>query len=86
MPFLQQPLLSLKENKHKHSQIWGTVPGLGGWQFVCVFFGSHSLCRENHINKSPEHLGTIPENFVYVFFLTPVDSLDLCTLCHKIIT
>ena len=38
-----------KEKTHKHKQICGIVPGLGGCQkFVYVFFAGHSLWRRKN--------------------------------------
>ena len=64
-------LPSGKEKTHKHKQICGIVPGLGGCQkVVYVFFSGHSLWgRRKHINKIPPKIpGQSRENFVYVFF------------------
>ena len=51
-----------KEKTHKHKQICGIVPGLGGCQkFVYVFFSGHSLGGEKtHKQNSPQNPGTIP--------------------------
>ena len=55
------PLIS---KTHKHKQICGIVPGLGGCQkLVYVFFFSgHSFWgRKKHVNKiPPKNPGTIP--------------------------
>ena len=66
---------------HKHKQICGIVPGLGGCQkFVYVFFCSgHFLWGEKktHKQNSPKNPGTIPWKFsLRVFslcvFLLPI--------------
>ena len=59
------------EKTHTHAQIWGLVPGLGGWQeFVYVFFWVHSLWEKKHINKLPRKSWDHPMNmFFYVFFV-----------------
>ena len=68
-----------KEKTHKHKQICGIVPGLGGCQnFVYVFFFGSFLMRETkHIIKSPpkKNPGQSRENFVYVFSSLCVFSL-----------
>ena len=55
-----------KDKTHKHKQICGIVPGLGGCQtFVYVFFSGHSLWgRKKHINKIPPRQSR--GNFVYL--------------------
>ena len=57
---------------HRHKQICGIVPGLGGWQnFVYVFFFSgHSLWgRKTHKQNPPQNPGTISWNVcLRVFF------------------
>ena len=63
-----------KEKTHKHKQICGIVPGLGGAKnlFMCFFFGSFLMGEKKHINKIPPKIpGQSRENFVYVF----------CSLC-----
>ena len=72
---------SMRERKiHKHKQICGTVPGLGGWQeFVYVFFfGSFfPYGGEKHINKiPPKNPGTIPWKFCLRVF-------SLCAVCSQ---
>ena len=65
------PLISGKEKTHKHKQICGIVPGLGGCQiFVYVFFRVIPYGgEEKHINKVPPKIpGQSRETFVYVFF------------------
>ena len=63
-----QPI-SGKEKTHKHKQICGIVPGLGGCQnFVYVFFfffSGHSLWgqKKTHKQNSPQNPGTIPGKF-----------------------
>ena len=64
-----------KEKTHKHKQIRGIVPGLGGCQnVVYVLFWGHSLWgrkRKKHINKVPppkKIARQSRENFVYVSF------------------
>ena len=67
-------LFYFRERKtHKHKQICGIVPGLGGCQkFVYVFFfffSGRSLMGGKHINKVPSKIpGQSREKFVYVFF------------------
>ena len=55
---------------HKHKQICGSVPGLGGCQnFVYVFFRVIPYGGgKKHIGKA-KIAGQSRENFVYVFFL-----------------
>ena len=59
-----------KETTHKHKQICGIVPGLGGCQnFVYVFFRVIPYGGEKHINKIPPKIpGQSREKFVYVFY------------------
>ena len=60
-----------KISTHKHQQICGIVPGLGGRQtlVMCFFGGGPSLWGEKHINKIPQKiLGQSRENYVYVCF------------------
>ena len=66
--FLLVFALSGKERKtHKHKQICGIVPGLGGWQnFVYVFFPGHSLWgRKTHKQNPPKSW----DNPVKIWFL-----------------
>ena len=61
--------MSGKEKAHKHKQICGIVPGLGGCQkFVYVFFfGAFLIWGRKHISKIPSKIpGQSRENFVYV--------------------
>ena len=60
-------LQTFRERKtHKHKQICGIVPGLGGCQF---FSGSFLMGKKRHINKiTPKIPGQSREKFVYVFF------------------
>ena len=57
---------------HKHRQICGIVPGLGGWQkFVHAFFRVIPIWgrKKNTQTKSPQKIpGQSRETFVYVFF------------------
>ena len=81
--FVLQAVTIRERKKHKHKQICGIVPGLGGWQnFVYVFFSGHSLWGEKHTNKiSPKILGQSRKNSVYVFlsyvFLAPKTNVHL---------
>ena len=67
------------KEKHKHKQICGIVPGLGGCQnfvYVFFFFGSFLMGEKKHINKMPHKIpGQSRDNFVYVFFLYEFFSL-----------
>ena len=73
------------EKTHKHKQICGIVPGLGGCQqFVYLLFSGHSLWGEKHIKKVPPTIpGKSRENFVYVllslcvFFAPKWSSLNI---------
>ena len=68
-----------KEKTHKHKQICGIVPGLGGCQnFVDVFFGVIPYGEEKHINKvAPQIPGQSRENFgLRVFLLYVWDAVD----------
>ena len=68
---IREKLKSGKEKTHKHKQICGIVPGLGGVPKIClcVFFGSFLMGEKKHINKIPPKIpGQSRENFVYVFF------------------
>ena len=50
------PHLLSERKSHKHEQMWGTVPGLGGWQ-NCVyvsFGGSFFMGTEKRIDKHLE--------------------------------
>ena len=48
-PFSKLPLSWGKKKAHKHKQICGIVPGLGGWQnFVYVFFFGSFLMGEKN--------------------------------------
>ena len=51
-----------KEQTHKHRQIWGIVPGLGGWpKYVYAFWGVLPYDEEKDINKIAQEIpGTIP--------------------------
>ena len=68
-----------KEKTHKHKQICGIVPGLGGCQkFVYVFFSGHSLGGEKtHKQNSPPKSRDNPVKILftcfvfYVFFFAP---------------
>ena len=62
-----------KEKTHKHKQICGIVPGLGGCAkqlFMCLcFFFSFLMGEKKHINRIPPKIpGQSREHFVYVFF------------------
>ena len=67
--FLLEKYHSWFRNAHKHKQIWGILPGLGGCpKFVYVFWG-HSIWGEKHTSKIPPKVpGQSREKFVYVFF------------------
>ena len=81
-----------RKKAHKHKQISGIVPGLGGWQkFVyhiklCVFFWGGGVIPyggEKHINKFPPKSRDNPMEYLFtcfflsVFFLLPkVSVLD----------
>ena len=59
-----------KKKTHKHKQICGIVPGLGGCQnFVYVFFSGHSLWgRKKHINKIPTKSRDNPVKILFTCF------------------
>ena len=72
---------------HKHKQICGIVPGLGGCQkvvYVFFFVGSFLMGEKKHINKIPPKIpGQSRENFVYVFFsLCVFFSLPIINSVH----
>ena len=69
-----------KKKTHKHKQIYGIVPRLGGCQkFVYVFFlfGPSPMGEKKHINKIPPKSRDNPAKimftcfFLYVFFFAP---------------
>ena len=69
-----------KEKTHKHKQICGIVPGLGGCQnLVYVFFFGPFLMgkRKTHKQNSPQNPGTIPGKFCLrvLFFMCFFRSL-----------
>ena len=66
-----------KEKTHKHKQICGIVPGLGGYQkFVYVFFRVIPYGAEKtHKQNSPQNPGTIPWKFCLRVFSLCVFSL-----------
>ena len=88
-PGFERNLLSGKEKTHKHKQICGIVPGLGGCQkFVYAFFfrvipyGG----EKKHINKIPPKFRDNPVKILfmcfvlYVFFSLPILLLLLLPL------
>ena len=74
-------LVSGKGKTHKHKQICGIVPGLGGFQkVICVFFWVILMGEKKHINKIPPQIpGQSREIFVYVFFSLFGDRYDWTT-------
>ena len=60
-----------KEKAHKHKQICGIVPGLGGCQkFVYVFFGSFLMGEKKHISKIPTQSRDNPVKFLFTCFFS----------------
>ena len=61
-----------QEKKHKHKQVCGIVPGLGGWQklvyvfFLVIPYGGEKTHKQNPPPRIP---GRSTGSFVYVFFL-----------------
>ena len=66
---LSTPVNSGKEKTHKHKQICGIVPGLGGCQkFVYVFFWVVPYGGEKHIKKSPPKSWDNPVKILFTCF------------------
>ena len=79
----RKPNCQGKKKTHKHKQICGIVPGLGGCQkcvYVFFFFSGHSLWGDKtHKQNSPQNPGTIPWKFcLRVFFF-------MCFLLPKLV-
>ena len=53
--------------KHRHEQIWGIVPGLGGWQkYVYAFMGSFLTGEKETHKQNPQKIpGQSRENIAY---------------------
>ena len=80
-----------KKKTHKHKQICGIVPGLGGYQkFVYVFFFFFFRVipyggEKTHKQNSPQNSGTIPWKFCLrvFFFMCFFFFFVLIQLQHK---
>ena len=63
-----RPLCSGKDKTHNYKQIWGIVPGLGGWPNVFLFLGYSLWWRRGTQTKFPQKIpGHCHENYAYVF-------------------
>ena len=90
--------LARERKTHKHKQICGIAPGLGGRQnflYVVFFFGSFLMGEKKHINKVPPPQKKSRDNpaknlfacfllYVFFFFAPKLGGIDEGQITHLI--